>query len=193
MLGVSEIMHWHGGRSTPRRIDVFPQRHRRLTRWRVPTHRPGRALCAETGCRMHMAEFFYAGDAPLREACALVVAARGEHVQDQVGAWVGMSRQAVQQIERRVYSLRRVRALVVEGPPREQAELEARVLGALERRGERTLAELVALVRASDERVLEVLHGMQDRGQATNRKAGHMQARVWTLSRNVVDIEASPQ
>lgn len=195
LLGVSAVTHWRGGgRSIPRRLDVYPLRHRRPARWRAPRPRPGRALCAESGrCRMHLAEFFYAGDAPMREACALVVAWRGGLSQDEVGALTGMSRQAVQQIEQRAYGLKRMRALAADGPPRDVAALEARVVGALERSGERSLAELTRLVRASDERVLEVLHGMQTRGEVANRKAGHMQARVWTLTRNVVDMPASPQ
>jgi len=163
-------------------------------RWRTPTPRPGRALCAESGrCRMHLAEFFYEGDAPLWEACALVVAERGGLSQDAVGSLTGMSRQAVQQIERRAYSLRRMRAL--REPPREQAALEARVEGALERRGERSLLELATLVRAADDRVLAVLHGMRERGEVTDRKTGHAQARVWTLTRgaaNAVDTPVPP-
>lgn len=129
---------------------------------------------------MHLAEFFLERHEPLMEACALVIAARGGLGQQEIADVIGGSRQAVQQAEKAALARHRVRALVE--VPRDVADLESRVLAALERRGGRTSQELTRLLHVGERSLHQVMEAMLARGEVETGKDHYHNARTWTLT-----------
>jgi hypothetical protein len=163
----------------------FPLLHtRRVHRARPAWRTPQTAHCSLTECRMHLAEFYRVGKAPLGDACALIVAARGGHEHGQIADLLGgMSAENVAQIERKALARPAMQRLASQDGerPRERAALEERVLSAL-RVGERSLRELVKRVHADDLAIVAVLNAMVERGEAEMRWGARNVGRRWSLA-----------
>jgi hypothetical protein len=143
-----------------------------------------------------MAEFYYHGDEPLQHGCAMMIAAHGEHGQEEVAKVIGTSHQSVGQVERKALHHPRLREMATTSVTRQAMALRDRVVATLRRRGERTLPELTKLCHASDGAIRAILDDMEADGDVVNAKGGVTQPRVWTMTpaglrRNGVDVEAT--
>lgn len=157
-------------------------RHRRIA------VREGAALCAATQCRYHLTEFFTGRR--LHVACALVVADRGSHTQEDVAEMVGLSHAAISSIERGSRVKRRMASVaaawfpVSPTTPPIRDPTEQRVAHAL-RCGRRRTAADVALVTGMDvSGVRDALNCLLSRGvvATTGRVRGRNIGAEWWIA-----------
>lgn len=152
-----------------------PLRRRRLRRSVVATG-PGRALCAASSCRYHLAEFHR--EAPLWHGCAKLVAERGAGVgltQVEVAAMVGMTRPNIGLIEAKALA-----RLEADGIHRRRREtpIDQRLLASLQE-GEASTVELAAVTGWSRGAVESALGRMLKAGTVAYRERSRREGRAW--------------
>lgn len=137
------------------------------------------ALCAESRCRMHLAEMANPYGHELQVACAVVVANRGAHLQGDVGDLVGAPERTIGNIEKVALS-KLGETGVVERPP-VVADLERRVRACLLRNGESGLKQLRTRCHADDLTIVAVLDGMIASGAVAVRWGARNVGRRWSM------------
>ncbi len=167
-----------------RRVFGVERGLRRLRgRWHVPGHGVGRALCALTACRYHLADIagHYGHKRVLQAGCALVVAQRYGVASPELGDLLGMSGSAVRAIEAAALP-RLAHGLGVrmpkQGGPR--ASVRDRVLEAL-RQGDATVPEIVRRARSNDAAVRAELVALRDAGVIAMRARSLHERCAWYL------------
>jgi hypothetical protein len=145
----------------------------------VPSRRrlPMVAICAQAACRYHLAEM---AKAPLGIGCALAYADRGGMSQADVGAAIGVERQAIQQAEAEILRRASLRSLAggVAAAKQPKENAEARVLAAV-------TAGMTAATDIAYETGLHIyttrwaLRELRKRGLVTGEQPRGTHVRIW--------------
>ena len=135
--------------------------------------------CALTACRYHLAEFYPPGESiqRMRDTCALRVADRGPHSQDQVAEITGYHRARIGQIESEALDTVAERLGETERKPAEVETARAAVLRFLRINGTMARWELAEKI-GSYAYLSDTLTDMRRAGEIRQSSHGHWEINV---------------